>query len=87
LALISAFLLLSAYALAWTERRLYGTWMLMIAFVVLTLWAGLNIFWARNNPSPLEPTTWLVLTTVAATAVVYYLHLGIEGEGLGNSER
>jgi len=76
-------LLLSAYALAWTERRLYGTWMLMVAFTVLALWTGLNIFWARNNPSPLDPTTWLVLTAMAATAVVYYLHLGIEGVGLG----
>lgn len=76
-------LLLAALVVAWSGRGLLGTWTLVVAFVSATLWSGLNYAWARSNPSALPSRSWLLLTTVAATAVVYYFYLAMDGRELG----
>lgn len=83
LAIMAGALMIAAFAVARTERRLLGTWLMMLGFVVATLWSGMSVFWARSNPSPLTSESWLSMAAMAAAASVYFGYLGLDGVGLG----
>lgn len=83
LAIVAATLMMLAMVVARFERRLLGTWILMIAFAVATLWSVMSILWAQSNPSPLAPELWLAVASMAAAATVYFGYLGLYGDGLG----
>lgn len=83
LAIIAGTLMILAMVVARFERRLLGTWLLTISFAVATLWSIMSIAWAGSNPSPLTPELWLMVTSMAAAATVYFGYLGLYGEGLG----
>ncbi len=68
---------------AQTERRLLGTWLTMVGFVFASMWSIMSIFWAQSNPSPLEPESWMLLSSMAVSATVYFGYLGLYGDGLG----
>lgn len=84
LALVALTLMIAALVAAQLERRLQATWLLMVAFIFATAWAGLNVIWARSNPSMLSPELWLTMATMAAAAAVYYFYLGMDGHGIGD---
>lgn len=83
LAIIAGTLMMLAMVVARFERRLLGTWILMVAFAVATLWSVMSIAWAESNPSPLTPGLWLAVASMAAAATVYFGYLGLYGDGLG----
>lgn len=83
LAIIAGTLMLLAMVVARFERRLLGTWILMVAFAVATLWSVMGIVWAGSNSSPLTPEIWMMVTSMAAAATVYFGYLGLYGDGLG----
>lgn len=83
LAIIAGTLMMFAMVAARFERQLLGTWLLMIAFGVATLWSIMSIVWAQSHPSPLTPAVWMAMASMAAAATVYFGYLGLYGEGLG----
>lgn len=83
LAVFSGLLMMSALIAARAERRLVGTWLLMLGFAVGTLWAILSVVWAQSHPSALSVEHWLSMASMAAAATVYFGYLGLYGEGLG----
>lgn len=83
LAIIAGTLMILAMVVARFERRLLGTWILMVAFGVATLWSLMGIVWAGSNPSPLAPELWLAVASMAAAGTVYFGYLGLYGDGLG----
>ncbi|UPV99625.1 hypothetical protein M0R88_14015 [Halorussus gelatinilyticus] len=83
LAIIAGLLMTAALVAARRDDRLLGTWIMMIAFAVATLWSVLSIFWAQSHPSPLSPRLWITMATMAVAATVYFGYMGLHGEGLG----
>jgi hypothetical protein len=83
LAIIAGLLMTVALLVARREDRLLGTWIMMLAFAVATLWSVLSIVWAQSNPSPLTPQLWITMASMAAAATVYFGYMGLHGEGLG----
>ncbi|WP_135829060.1 hypothetical protein [Halorussus halobius] len=83
LAIMAGLLMTAAFVVAQTERRLLGTWLMTLGFVVATLWSIMSVFWAQSNPSPLTPSVWLTMASMAAAATVYFGYLGLSGVGLG----
>lgn len=83
LAVFAGLLMVAGLVAARTERRLYGTWLMMLGFVVATLWSVLSVFWASTNPSALSSNSWIAMTSMAGALAVYYGYLGLYGEGLG----
>lgn len=83
LAIIAGLLMTVALVAARTEERLLGTWIMMLAFAVASLWSIMSIFWAQTNPSALTPELWITMASMAAAATVYFGYMGLHGEGLG----
>lgn len=83
LAIMSGLLMSIALVATRAEKRLLGTWLMMLGFVVATLWSGMSVFWAQSNPSPLTPEVWLSMASMAAAATVYFGYLGLYGDGIG----
>ncbi|UPV73577.1 hypothetical protein M0R89_13640 [Halorussus limi] len=83
LAIIAGLLMTVALVAARRDDRLLGTWIMMIAFAVATLWSVLSIVWAQSNPSALSPKLWITMASMAAAATVYFGYMGLHGEGLG----
>jgi amino acid transporter len=83
LAIMASLLMLLAMVVARTERRLLGTWIMMLGFVFASLFSILSIFWAQSHPSVLTPKLWITMASMAAAATVYFGYLGLYGDGLG----
>lgn len=83
LAVLAGLLMTAALFAARSENRLLGTWIMMLGFVVATLWSVLSVVWAQSNPSVLAPDLWIAMASMAAAATVYFGYLGLHGEGLG----
>jgi hypothetical protein len=82
-AIISGLLIIAALVAARTERRLLGTWIMMLAFGAASFYSIMSIFWAQSNPSVLTPKLWITMASMAAAATVYYGYMGLWGEGIG----
>jgi len=83
LAIIASLLMITAFVAARYEERLLGTWIMMLGFVVASLWSVMSVFWAQSNPSPLTPEVWLSMATMAIAGTIYFGYLGLYGDGLG----
>jgi amino acid transporter len=83
LAIMASLFMLLAMVVARTERRLLGTWIMMLGFVFASLFSILSIFWAQSHPSVLTPKLWITMASMAAAATVYFGYLGLYGDGLG----
>jgi len=83
LAIIAGLLMITAFVAARYEERLLGTWIMMLGFVVASLWSVMSVFWAQSNPSPLTPEVWLSMATMAIAGTIYFGYLGLYGDGLG----
>ena len=83
LAIIAGLLMTTAFVAARYEERLLGTWIMMLGFVVASLWSVMSVFWAQSNPSPLTPEVWLSMATMAIAGTIYFGYLGLYGDGLG----
>ena len=83
LAIMAGLLMIAGFVAARTERRLLGTWIMMVGFVVANMFSIMSIFWAQSNPSALSPRHWIAMSSMAAAAAIYYGYLGLWGEGIG----
>ena len=83
LAIVAGLLMITAFVAARYEERLLGTWIMMLGFVVASLWSVMSVFWAQSNPSPLTPEVWLSMATMAIAGTIYFGYLGLYGDGLG----
>lgn len=83
LAIMAGLLMILAMVVARTERRLLGTWIMMLGFVFASLYSILSIFWAQSHPSMLTPELWMTMASMAGAATVYFGYLGLYGDGLG----
>ncbi|WP_128478044.1 hypothetical protein [Halorussus pelagicus] len=83
LAIIAWLLMTVALVTARRGDRLLGTWIMMLAFAVATLWSVLSMLWSQSNPSALTPKLWITMVSMAASATVYFGYMGLHGEGIG----
>jgi drug/metabolite transporter (DMT)-like permease len=83
LAIIAGLLMTAALVAARYEERLLGTWIMMLGFVVASLWSVMSVFWAQSNPSPLTPEVWITMASMAIAGTIYFGYLGLYGDGLG----
>jgi tellurite resistance protein TehA-like permease len=83
LAIIAGLLMTAALVAARYEERLLGTWIMMLGFVVASLWSVMSVFWAQSNPSPLTPEVWITMASMAIAGAIYFGYLGLYGDGLG----
>ena len=83
LAIIAGLLMVGALFVARSDRRLLATWVMMVGFIIATLYSIMSIFWAQSNPSPLTPEVWMTMASMAAAMAIYFGYMGILGEGIG----
>jgi len=83
LAIIAGLLMTAALVAARYEERLLGTWIMMLGFVVASLWSVMSVFWAQSNSSPLTPEVWITMASMAIAGTIYFGYLGLYGDGLG----
>jgi hypothetical protein len=82
-AIIAGLLMIASLIAARAERRLLGTWIMMLGFGVASLYSIMSIYWAQSHESPLTPKLWITMASMAAAATIYFGYMGLWGEGIG----
>jgi hypothetical protein len=55
-----------------------GLWLLTAGFALASLWSGLSVVWAPDNPSMLPGDSYLVMGTTGVAGTIYYATLAQE---------
>lgn len=85
LALFAGTLMVLAIVLDRLDRSALAVGAMAVAFGVASLWSILSIYWSQSNPSLLAAKEYLLMTTMAVTATIYYGYKAMSGVGLTES--
>lgn len=85
IAVVAGGLMVGGVVASIRDRDLLAVQLMTLAFAFATFWTVLSTYWALSNPSMAPPRTYLVLTTMAVTATIYYGYKAKHGVGFSES--